>query len=668
VIVAAYLVALAIAAGCAYLSLASFRMLNLAGIIVGIGAAACAVTILWSIVPRRDRFTPPGPLLDPSSQPRLFQEIAAIAAEFEEPVPEAAYLVLEANAWVAQRGGLLGFGSHRVMALGLPLFSTFTIAEFRAILAHEFAHYYGGDTGFGRFVGNARDSLIRSLRSLSSGSGILGFMSRWAYVAILRLLVVSLFGLYWRLFLWLTLLVSRRWEYRADELACAVAGGTYLVNGLRKLPHVELAWFSFLESEVGPAIQAGVRPPLSDGFVRYAAAPNVSNTVGAKAAKLLAAEKPDALSTHPTFKQRAARALAYGDSSIPADDQPAITLLADAPGLERSALEVALPAVRVGALHPIQWDRLGETVYIPSWYAFAAESRELLSPYQVRDIPELILRLGVFGGKIRDPKGTLLSREQRADRCTTLLWNAFALALLDAGWELRSEPGDFTFVRGEQRLAPRDLVTRLRAAGISPSCFQDLVERAGAAALPLAPAERSFAAPHPTPMEPQGPQHLMIRPRWRVLRWQAVAGCGVFAFLALVLWLTELHTFLVFAVLGIVAACIILKEFAWFHRSAPKAIAATPECLAVTWHDGTQQRVPWPSIVLAEHSSRKPGMQWELTVASQEPVVLCDTGIDSNRWAMLHSVIVHFANLHGAEVREGSENVDASAGASETPE
>src|SRR5205807_4245246 len=145
-----------------------------------------------------------------------------IAAEFKEPMPSTVYLILEPNAWVAQRGGFLGFGGRRVAALGLPLLTILTLSEFRAVLAHEFAHYYGGDTSFGPYLQKARESLAGSLRRLSSD--FLGFMTRWGVVGILRLIVIYILALYWKLFLRLTLLVSRKWEYRADELACTVAG------------------------------------------------------------------------------------------------------------------------------------------------------------------------------------------------------------------------------------------------------------------------------------------------------------------------------------------------------------------------------------------------------------------------------------------------------------
>lgn len=280
-------------------------------------------------------------------------------------------------------------------------------------------------------------------------------------------------------------------------MACAVAGAAPFVSGLRKLTQTAIEWRSFLDTEFSPALQMGVRLPLSESFARYRTAPEVSRGAAAKADELLAAEKPDALHSHPTFRQRAARALALGPTAAAMDERPAGSLLADTSEVEQSALKVALPGVQLDRLRPVAWERLADEVFVPSWYAFAAEYRELLSPYQIRHIPELVLRLGALSAKVRDPKGVLLTREQRADRSAALLWNAFALALLDSGWGLKMEPGECSFVRGEGRLNPSQLVAELRAAAISPSDFRTLVHVHDVAALPLAPAERSCPTPDP---------------------------------------------------------------------------------------------------------------------------------------------------------------------------
>jgi len=154
---------------------------------------------------------------------------------------------------VAQRGGMLGFGSRRVMALGYPLLSVLSVSELRAVIAHEFAHYYGGDTGFGPWTNKTRETIIFSPQRLSADSGFFHWLSRWAYLALLQWIVVGTLVLYWNLFLRLTLLVSHQWEYRADELASAVAGAKPLLEGLRKLTEAGVAWVPYWATEAAPA-------------------------------------------------------------------------------------------------------------------------------------------------------------------------------------------------------------------------------------------------------------------------------------------------------------------------------------------------------------------------------------------------------------------------------
>lgn len=72
-----------------------------------------------------------------------------------------------------------------------------------------------------------------------------------------------------------------------------------------------------------------------------------------------------------------------------------------------------------------------------------------------------------MGFHIRDPKGMLLSREQRADRAAGLLGSAFSLALLANGWELHTQPGEFYFQRGAEQLHPFQIVEELRKSALT---------------------------------------------------------------------------------------------------------------------------------------------------------------------------------------------------------
>jgi heat shock protein HtpX len=45
-------------------------------------------------------------------------------------MPAEFYVVDDVNAWVAERGGVLGIGGRRVMGIGLPLLQALSVSEF----------------------------------------------------------------------------------------------------------------------------------------------------------------------------------------------------------------------------------------------------------------------------------------------------------------------------------------------------------------------------------------------------------------------------------------------------------------------------------------------------------------------------------------------------------
>lgn len=94
--------------------------------------------ILWSILPRFERFVAPGPPLSEEQQPELFALIRDVAAATRQEMPSEVYLISEVNAYVAYRGGILGIGSRRIMGIGLTLMQSVSVDQLRAILANEF--------------------------------------------------------------------------------------------------------------------------------------------------------------------------------------------------------------------------------------------------------------------------------------------------------------------------------------------------------------------------------------------------------------------------------------------------------------------------------------------------------------------------------------------------
>jgi heat shock protein HtpX len=441
-----------------------------------------AATMLWSLFPRRDNFKPPGLLLDRATQPRLFAELEHIAASLNESMPTEVYLIGDVNAWVADRGGFVGFGSRRVMGLGLPLLSTLTISQFRAVLAHEFAHYYGGDTSLGPWVYKTQAAIVRIFQNIGS----LGKLARIAVLGLMYLVVATLMKWYFQLFLRAINLASRRREFRADELACMIAGRQPLIEGLRAIHGAALAWPMYWKTELSPVLSNGALPGIAEGFARFVAVPGILEEIQKGVARYIREAKSNPYDSHPPLRDRIYAAQKIPRNLLPSnlvreDTHPARTLLDHPDATELRFLEGANPDLKPGSLQCISWDEVGAKVTIPQWKKFAAEYSSFLECVTAESLPEQVAKFPKIGDGMRNPPGLLLDPQQRARRAGTLFAVGLALALLDRGWKLVTGPG-IHFLRGpngelntfqaiEQlatgKLSADDWIVRCRTLGIA---------------------------------------------------------------------------------------------------------------------------------------------------------------------------------------------------------
>src|SRR5580658_149664 len=157
------------------------------GLLLLIAAATLLVmagTLLWSLISRGEpEQASPRTRLTASDHPRLFAEISRIAEELGEPLPAEVYLCLQLNASVEQKDGTLGWGGRRTLSLGLPLLAVLNVTEFRAILAHEFAHYYGGDTRLSSLLRTSVVAMKRTLENTDSHSELIESLPRsWVFM------------------------------------------------------------------------------------------------------------------------------------------------------------------------------------------------------------------------------------------------------------------------------------------------------------------------------------------------------------------------------------------------------------------------------------------------------------------------------------------------------
>ena len=459
-----YALALGTAGGLLFLVYAQVALWDVFSIRLSLFAIIGAAVILWSILPRLDHFEPPGPLLTSAKHPDLFAEIERVSADVGQPMPAEVYLIPEVNAFVMVRGGFMGIGSKRVMGIGLALLASVTTAQFRAILAHEFGHYYGGDTKLGPWVYKARLAMIRTVEGL--GGSLLRFP----------------FRLYAILFLLTTQAVSRRQEYRADQLAAQTYGPQAIADGLRKISGAGPAFEAFWAGELVPVLSQGYQPPLVEGFRRFVEHHEVATAIDELVEEQLKGVEADPFDTHPSLKERLA---ALGDPSeqCSPDDHHALKLLNGLPEMERELFPNNPNERGKRNLKPVAWEDVGQTALVPLYREIVRENGSALRGVTVGALP----------GRAR---GLLDLRHQRPDDVDEEEWReedgpsssmgaqlvgmSLANVLAARGWTVESLPGEpVRLTHGEDTILPFYVVEKLVSGEISSDQWHATSERAG---------------------------------------------------------------------------------------------------------------------------------------------------------------------------------------------
>jgi Zn-dependent protease with chaperone function len=444
-----YVLAISVAAALFYIPYAEWVYFQRIHFKLAFGCCAAGAVVLWSIVPRRDRFEAPGPELRESEQPGLFGLIRNVAGDAKQAPPVHVYLTLEVNAWVTERGGWMGIGSRRVMGLGLPLLVAMTVDELRAVVAHEFGHFSGSDTKLGPWIYKTRSAIERSLEGLGEESWV-----RLPFVA------------YSKLFLRITGAISRQQEYAADALAARIVGAGALSSGLKKLAGLSAAFNAFWRQEYAPVLVQAKRAPMSAGFSAFLANPNIAAQVADVSARELDSEEVSPYDSHPPVASRCAEldAMPSGDPGG-SDTRPATVLLVSIPELERTLLATCVNAGLADA-NPLEWSAAAEEVWIVQWRSEVAAQGRALDGFTVADVAELARDPTPVARLIQVEAGQLPDAEETRSRALRLISTALGVALHANGWTLRSEIGEpLTFHRGEEMVEPFGVVNELAGAG-----------------------------------------------------------------------------------------------------------------------------------------------------------------------------------------------------------
>lgn len=425
-------------------------------------AAGIAAMILWSIFPRPLRFQPAGPRLTRDEQPGLFAEIESVARATGQSMPAEVYLASDVNAGVLQTGGFLGIGSRRVMEIGLPLLQSLTIPQFRAVIAHEFGHYVGGDTTLGPLIHRTRAAIARTVETLGDEDGVVHKPFEW----------------YGKLFLRVTMSISRAQELAADRLAARIGGAKNAAAALVAVRGAAAAHAMYWQNEVVPLLSTGHRAPLAAGFGYYTEVEDVRKTIRETLDAAMQETNAVRYGTHPPLFERLA-ALGEPLSLASDDDAPrALSLLRDVPRLEEELIRPLLDEPP----KPVTWEESMIAAYLPVWQKLAERDAHVFRELTPLALPRIATSLPDFSARLslRNDDG------EQSSAASSIVGGALAVKLHQLGWTCEAMPGrPPVFTREGRRIEPFEVVTRLRSGELDAITWEAECRAAGIDSVPL---------------------------------------------------------------------------------------------------------------------------------------------------------------------------------------
>jgi len=492
-LVLSYLILIALALGCLAIPLAYARALIFGEIHLNIGVLLVApfglagFTILRSLIPRRE-LKLPGVLIDPLREPHLMAEVGSIAAALNVTLPAEVRLVVDADAFVIQHGGFMGFGGRRTLGLGIPILSALSVSQFRAILAHEFAHFYSGDTHLKAWLWKTLTSMGQVEENLEREASA---MSDRRLLSIPHKVLLKALGLYWSGFMRLILMISRRQEFHSDEIACHLVGSDEFIEALRKLVEAGTVTPLYWKNVVLPLLYAGYQPRLTTDFYIFQVAPAIEQAASRMLEKMLATTKTEPFDHHPPLATRIERVRLLALPGTQANTQRAFSLFDNLDIWERELVCKIAPEFASTEPNRVDWKTAATEIYLPAWREDMKMFQPLIPRETLSSLPDCVRNLGAIADKIFSPRGQILSLSQREKRAGDILACAVVIALVDHGWKLMIWPGYYGLLRegSEVTVHPDAIVIRLRSDPASADEWQAYCADNGIGDIPLGPKE-----------------------------------------------------------------------------------------------------------------------------------------------------------------------------------
>jgi Zn-dependent protease with chaperone function len=442
-----------------------------------LAGAVGAALALWLVLPRPGRSpAPPGAVLAPAQQPRLFAVIDRVARATGGAVPVEVYLA-HTGAFVARAGSWMGVGGRSVLGLGLPLLQALEVNQLEAVLAHEMGHHLG-EGRVARTLLALREAVGRKLDAIGEGP------------LVLRALRAPFAG-YARLFLRLTRPLAHEHEHAADALAVRTVGARPLREALRGMLLAEMGFHFYWSDAVLPVLEAGFRPPLLAGFRHFLGAP-ARQIIERMVDQALAGQQGQPYDSHPTVRARlqALQGLPDRPPGAVVDTRRAFDLLDAVPALETTLLALIAPRPDIAAaLVPLDWEDVGEALFPRVWAAVVERARPHLAGLTPGGLPADPAFYAAFARQVLGGVADGEAPPALAVRGASQIAAAVMLVLRRQGWTVRARPGEALLLEHDG-LTWEPLPRLLEVARGAPviAAWRAECERAGVAGVDLGSA------------------------------------------------------------------------------------------------------------------------------------------------------------------------------------
>lgn len=271
-----------------------------------------------------------------ADEPRLWALVRELADAAGTRAPDRIILTGEVNAAVAEQPRLLGLlPGPRRLYLGIPLMTGLSEAQLRAVLAHEYGHFTGGDTRLAAVVVRGRTRIERIIEQFRSRAErkVAEERARQEKAAAKAVAkgkkakeidttgagltyrtMARIYTLYGTFYLRASLTTARDQEYAADLAAARIAGRDATASALREIPALATAHAFYLDCYAMLGVRARLLPPRGELFGGF------GRMLSARALELveLRAQLPDEpaspYDSHPPIAERVRRI-----EALPAD-------------------------------------------------------------------------------------------------------------------------------------------------------------------------------------------------------------------------------------------------------------------------------------------------------------------------------------------------------------